>query len=131
MSRTPIDKASSFPGWVALASLATAVWLFFANAIPAQKEREELRDLANEVWRLRGETDGKIAEARLARGANSHQDLQALLVAIDRLGFTPAELCAAYPDRPLKALGNGGVVVEEPEPAADAPIPDAPRTKFQ
>lgn len=130
MSRTPTDHASSFPGWVALASLVAALWLFFANAIPAQKEREELRDLANEVWRLRGEADGKIAETRLARGPNAHQDLQALLVAIDRLGFTPAELCAAYPDRPLKPLGNGGVV-EDPEPTADAPPADTPRTKFQ
>ena len=130
MSRTPTDKASSFPGWVALVSLAVALWLFFANAVPAQREREELQGLAQEVWRLRDEADRKIAEARLARGPNAHQDLQALLVAIDRLGLTPAELCAAYPDRPVTPLAD----IPEASAATagdEPPPPEAARTKFQ
>jgi len=97
MSRTPTDQHSSFPRWVALSSLALVLWLFFANAVPAMQERSELRAHAVYLVGLREQFDAAITEARLGGGQNVQCDLQALLVAIDQQGFTPAELCAAYP----------------------------------
>lgn len=137
MSRTPSEKSpTSFPGWVALASLAVALWLFFANAVPASRERTDLRALAAQFETLRVEYDAAIAESRLARGANARQDLQGLLVAIDRLGFTPAELCAAYPERPPAPVAGDDLPepAQEAPPYADGPARTdtaAPRTKFQ
>jgi hypothetical protein len=100
MSRTDTEAGSRFPHWVALASLAFVLWLFFANTVPALRERQELRAHDQALVRLRADYDAAIAEARLGIGPNAHHDLQALLVAIDQCGFTPAELCAAYPQRP-------------------------------
>jgi hypothetical protein len=98
MSRTP-EAPSRFPWWVAAGSLAFALWLFFGNTVPAVRERQELHAHADELRELRDSYDRAIQEARLGVGPNAHYDLQALLVAIDRCGFTPHELCAAYPER--------------------------------
>jgi hypothetical protein len=125
MTRDPEDRSSKFPTWVALASLGLALWLFFANAVPAARERAELEALEADLVQLRARYDSAIHEARLARGAGARQDLQGLLVAIDRLGLTPAELCALHPEAP-----------RSPAPAATAPADtppadgDGPRTKF-
>ena len=89
-----------FPWWVAAGSLAFALWLFFGNTVPALHERQELRAHAQDLLELRETYDRAIQEARLGVGPNAHYDLQALLVAIDECGFTPLELCAAYPERP-------------------------------
>lgn len=121
MTREAKDSSSTFPYWVALSSLGVALWLFFANAAPAVRERAELEHLDGDLDQLRQSYDAAIHEARLSRGSATRQDLQALLVAIDRLGLTPAELCALHP-----------------EPAAGADATDAagpsaargPRTKF-
>lgn len=138
MSRPPTAKASSFPGWVALSSLALALWLFFANAAPADRERAELRALGQDLEQLREQFDTQITDARLARGPNAHQDLQALLVAIDRLGLTPAELCAAYPEKvhPTKAPvdeapGDHGAAPSGGPPPEAPRTPPTTRTKFQ
>lgn len=87
-----------FPHWVALASLTAALWLFFANAVPAARERAELETLGADLGQLRDQYDAAIHAARLGLGDASRQDLQALLVAIDEMGLTPAELCALHPD---------------------------------
>jgi hypothetical protein len=97
---------SSFPMWVAVASLGVALWLFFANAVPAVRERAELQALGDELLQMRHSYDEAIREARLGRGANARVDLQGLLVAIDRLGMTPAELCAAHPEEPAADSGQ-------------------------
>lgn len=113
MSRTA-DEPTTFPRWVALSSLAAVLWLFFANAVPAMRERSELQAHAAELFRLRDDYDVAITDARLGVGQRGHCDLQALLVAIDQHGFTPAELCAAYPAaRPDAARG------QTPAPARD------------
>jgi hypothetical protein len=116
MTREAKDSSSSFPYWVALSSLGVALWLFFANAVPAVQERAELEGLGNDLVQLRQSYDEAIHEARLGRGSATRQDLQALLVAIDRLGLTPAELCALHP--------------EQPAPDTQAPAGRGPRTKF-
>ncbi|MEO6595791.1 MAG: hypothetical protein ABIP94_13655 [Planctomycetota bacterium] len=97
MSRTVTETPSSFPRWVALSSLGIALWLFFANTVPAVRERSELQALGRDLVELRRQYDAAIAATRLGSGANAQYDLQGLLVAIDQQGFTPAELCAAYP----------------------------------
>jgi hypothetical protein len=113
MSRTH-DEPSTFPRWVALSSLAFVLWLFFANAVPAMRERSQLQAHAAELVDLRDRFDVAITEARLGVGQRVHQDLQALLVAIDQHGFTPAELCAAYP-----AARSDAARGETPAPARD------------
>jgi hypothetical protein len=93
------EVRTRFPHWVALGSLLFALWLFFANTVPALRERHELSAHEQALLRLRTQYDDAIAEARLGTGPNAHYDLQSLLVAIDQNGFTPAELVAAYPRR--------------------------------
>ena len=95
---TGLATESRFPHWVALGSLAFVLWLFFGNTVPALRERQELQQYADELVTLRATYDAAIQEARLGIGPSSHYDLQALLVAIDQHGFTPLELCAAYPE---------------------------------
>lgn len=112
MTREAPDSSSSFPRWVALVSLAVALWLFFANAVPAVRERAELQTLGRDLDQLRQDYDTAIRDVRLGGGAATERDLQGLLVAIDRMGLTPAELCALHPEAP---------------PATDE---DRPRTKF-
>jgi hypothetical protein len=133
MTRPAAATQSSFPNWVALASLGLALWLFFGNAVPAMRERTELKSLAEELASLRRQYDTWITEARLGRGANAQSDLQSLLLAIDQQGFTPAELCAAYPlqkDPPLlveRATDFApGEAPGEPddEPPASSPAPE-------
>ncbi len=105
MSRTHAEAPSRFPWWVAAGSLTFALWLFFGNTVPALRERQELRAHAAELAQLRASYDAAIQEARLGVGPNAHYDLQALLVAIDQRGFTPLELCAAYPERADRSPG--------------------------
>ncbi len=97
MSRSAPANSSSFPHWVALCSLGLVLWLFFGNTVPALHEREQLRTLQDELVDLRRRYDAAIIDARLGRGSTSDYDLQGLFVAIDQRGYTPAELCAAYP----------------------------------
>jgi len=116
---------SAFPRWVALASLGVALWLFFANAVPAVRERAELDALGADLGKLRQGYDAAITEARLGRGTNADVDLQSLLVAIDHMGMTPAELCAAHPEkRPDPERPPDGA------PDAGTTPEDAPRPKF-
>lgn len=98
MSRPVPANSSSFPHWVALGSLGLVLWLFFGNTVPAMHEREELRSLQDELLDLRRRYAAAIVEARLGQGGSTDYDLQGLFVAIDQRGYTPAELCAAYPD---------------------------------
>lgn len=98
MSRPATANSSSFPHWVALCSLGLVLWLFFGNTVPAMHEREELRLLQDELLDLRRRYETAIVAARLGQGGRTDHDLQGLLVAIDQRGYTPAELCAAYPD---------------------------------
>ncbi len=100
MSSPDAEARSHFPHWVALGSLAFVLWLFFANTVPALRERNELQAHEQSLRQLRADYDAAIEQARLGTGPDAHYDLQALLVAIDQCGFTPAELCAAYPQRP-------------------------------
>ena len=107
MSRTEAEAPSSFPHWVALGSLAFVLWLFFTNTVPALRERAELRDLQQELDRLRGTYDQAIVQARVGAGPTVDDDLQALLLAIDAQGMTPTELCLAYPEpKPRPAVAG-------------------------
>lgn len=98
MSRPAEAPPSSFPHWVALGSLGLVLWLFFANTVPALHERDALRGLQDELTELRKRYDTAILETRAGQGAANQCDLQSLFVAIDQRGYTPAELCAMFPD---------------------------------
>ena len=136
MSRTPADPNSSFPRWVALASLGVVLWLFFANAVPAVREQAELDALGQDLDRLRQQYEAAIAEVRLGSGANAKHDLQGLLVAIDRMDLTPAELCALHPQAQPPGTQNphpengpaGPTLADHPGTAAPA---TGTRTRFQ
>ena len=118
MSRTTAEAPSHFPHWVALGSLAFVLWLFFGNTVPALRERQELLAHAESLAALRADYDAAIQEARLGVGPNAHYDLQALLVAIDQRGYTPLELCAAYPENP----GKLGAIGPNDEPATPVDV---------
>jgi hypothetical protein len=97
------EARSSFPFWVALCSLATALVLFFFNTAPALEEQRQLREVAEEVSDLKRRYEDAIRDARFTVGSRLDYDLQSLLVAIDQHGYTPLELCMAYPERLVPA----------------------------
>lgn len=104
---------TSFPHWVTWLSLGGALLLFFGNTVPAMRERQGLQAAERELLDRRREYDQALTAAQLAlpgQPARAAVDLQALLVAIDRLGWTPEELLRHYP---------------EPAPRPDAPAADA------
>jgi len=97
--RTTKEKENTFPHWVALMSLGFALTLFFANTVPALRERDGLQEVEYELADLRERYEEAIRQTQLGVGQASEYDLQSLLVAIDQLGYTPLELCAAHPER--------------------------------
>lgn len=96
-------NSNSFPHWVALMSLGFALTLFFANTVPALQEQRGLDQVDAELADLVRRYEDAIREAQLGVGDASEYDLQSLLVAIDHLGYTPEELCRAYPRRSVEA----------------------------
>jgi hypothetical protein len=117
------EARSSFPFWVALCSLATALVLFFFNTAPALEEQRQLREVAEEVSDLKRRYEDAIRDARFTVGSRLDYDLQSLLVAIDQHGYTPLELCMAYPERLVPAPQPEDPTLEPgPLPEAD----DAP-----
>ena len=115
MRHRPPEAPSSFPHWVALGSLGVALVLFFGNTAPALREQQALHDVATDLQRLQRSYDDAIRQAALGLGPRANYDLQALLVAIDQQGYTPLELCAAYPR----------TVVASPTPEPDATAPES------
>ncbi len=95
--RTRAAADTSFPRWVAIASLALVLWLYFANTVPAAHERTELQGVLADLRGLRSQFDAAIAERRLGLGNDRSLDMQSLLIAIDQHNLTPAELWAAHP----------------------------------
>lgn len=89
---------SSFPQVVAWLGLALALLLFCGNTVPALREHKELRATAIDLRLLRQQYDAAIAHAASGTpGGGAQPDLQSVLVAIDRIGWTPAELLSCYP----------------------------------
>lgn len=113
------EGETRFPWVVAWIGLAVAIVLFFSNTVPAVRERAELRATAADLQNLRQQYDAAIAHATAALpGPKGEQDLQSILVAIDRIGWTPAELLRCYPEPPAVDRQSG-----EDEPAIDPPAP--------
>lgn len=95
------DPTARLPAYIALFSLLIALWIFTRNTVPALEERNELRHAEQHLLRELARTRERIAssEARLhAPGPHSPTDPQALMVAIDAMGLTPAELLMRYPE---------------------------------
>ena len=90
------DETLSFPMLVTFGALATALILLLTSTLPALRERQELDWVLTETTRLRRDFVDRLVELRRPAGG-SEDDLQALLVAIDGLGLTPAELIALHP----------------------------------
>lgn len=115
-----------FPRIVAWLALAAAVALFLRNTVPALRERAELRARADEFAELRAQYDAAIAHATAAMPGSPGQDLQAVLVAIDRIGWTPAELLHNYPELPASPgadAASGDDAGDEGEPGTASAIP--------
>ncbi len=110
----PSARASTFPFWVALASLVVAAWLYTSAAIPAVQERAHLRTLHADFTALRARYDTAITEVRLGRSPGANWDLQSLFVAIDQHGYTPAELAAAYPEGAVAGVRAPAAKPERP-----------------
>lgn len=97
MGQRRAEDSSKFPYGVALASLAIGLTLFFANTVPALREQHGLAEIEAELGDLRRQYEDAIQQTALSGGNRLDYDLQSLLVAIDQQGFTPLELCVAYP----------------------------------
>jgi len=110
------EGETRFPWLVAWLGLAVAVVLFFSNTVPAVRDRQELRATATDLKALLQKYEAAIAHATAALpGPQGEQDLQSVLVAIDRIGWTPAELLRCYPEMPPVQ-----VQAADPEPTAGA-----------
>lgn len=100
-SGVPAPAHSAFPHWVAWGSLALALALFFANTVPAVRDRAALQATEQQLQELRSRCDAELARALPGTpggtGAEG-EDLQELLLAIDRYGWTPDELLRAVPE---------------------------------
>ncbi|HLQ37254.1 MAG TPA: hypothetical protein VK348_05620 [Planctomycetota bacterium] len=94
------DSSSSFPQWVAWGSLALALVLFFGNTVPAVRERAALLKDEAELRDMRQQYEAALAAALPATPVpgNADFDLQTLLLAIDRIGWTPDELLRHFPE---------------------------------
>ncbi len=90
------DETLSFPMLVTFGALATALILLLTSTLPALRERQELDSVLTDKSRLRSDYVDRLVELRRPQGG-SVEDLQALLVTIDDLGLTPAELLALHP----------------------------------
>lgn len=115
---------SAFPHWVAWGSLAIALALFFANTVPAVRERASLQATEEQLKSLRNRTDKELARVLPSTPGGSGEqgeDLQELLLAIDRMGWTPDELLRAVPEPVAPKLD----AVDQPgEPAPAEPRRD-------
>ncbi len=100
------EQTLSFPMLVTFGAFAAALLLFLTNMAPALRERQLLERAELDQARLRHEYVHRLAELR-TRENSRDRDLQSLLVAIDSLGLTPAELLALHPedDRPAEMRG--------------------------
>lgn len=102
-AREPADTfpIRAFPYWVALGSLIFALGLFFANTVPALRDRQSLEQIESDLQAMRARLEGTIREDRLIGrpGDPGAFDMQAMLVSIDEQGYTPAELLQLHPAR--------------------------------
>ena len=95
------EETLPFPMLVTFGALATALLLFLTNTAPALQERQSLARVEDEMnHRLQDYLQKLIA---LRRQDHLDWDVQALLVSIDELGLTPAELLALHPEEDEKA----------------------------
>ncbi len=90
------DETPSFPMLVTFGALGMALILLLTSTLPALRERQDLDWVLTENSRLRRDYVDRLVELRRPQTGNT-QDQQALLVAIDGLGLTPAELLALHP----------------------------------
>ena len=90
------EETLPFPMLVTFGALAAALLLFLTNAAPALQERQRLEHVEREMNReLRNYVQALIGLRR--QYSRRDEDAQALLVSIDELGLTPAELLALHP----------------------------------
>jgi hypothetical protein len=98
LARASRESNSPFPQVVAWLGLVIALLLFCGNTVPALRDRAQLRAAATDLQMLRLQYDAAIAHALAGTpGAAGQLDLQSVLVAIDRIGWTPQELLSSYP----------------------------------
>lgn len=98
------EPALSFPMFVTFGALAAALMLFLTNTAPALHEQRQLERVEEEMTRQRQEYLHQLIDLRgrynsEVPGAPTI-DAQALLISIDELGLTPAELLALHPEEP-------------------------------
>ena len=107
------EQTLSFPMLVTFGALAVALLLFLTNTASAFHEGQELERVERGMLRLRAEYVQQLVSLR-RQYYSRDTDYQALLVSIDDLGLTPAELLALHPEDPLHAEEQGP---ERPEDA--------------
>ncbi len=91
------NSETPFPTIVAWFCLILSGLLFFRDTVPALRERHHLQATQQDLHRLRADFETALARERAATPEGATEfDLQSVLVAIDRIGWTPAELLSSY-----------------------------------
>lgn len=88
-----------FPLLLAILFLGGAALLFVTSTLPALRERDTLLDKRLELARIQERLESALAKWR-GREQAMDEDIETLLVEIDRLGLLPEELVADFAQKP-------------------------------
>ena len=96
------EEALPFPMLVTFGAFAAALLLFLTNTAPALQERQSLEHVEDEVNQQWRDCVEKLIDLR-RQDHDADWDVQALLVSIDAMGLTPAELLILHPEEDEEA----------------------------
>ncbi|MCC6671797.1 MAG: hypothetical protein IT458_12095 [Planctomycetes bacterium] len=97
-----IERPATLPMVAAMVCLGLGLVLFFEGTVPALRERDQHLATHGQLLRLRDAYDRAIRRAYEVEAALD-DDPETILVQIDRLGLTPAELLARTAERAKEA----------------------------
>ena len=99
--QSPPERGSVLPLLLAVIFLVAGAMLFLTSTVPALRERDILLDKHGELAGLQARLEKALASWR-GRERAMDEDIETLLVEIDKLGLLPEELVAG-----LHPAGSG------------------------
>jgi len=112
--RSPPQRGSVLPLLLAVIFLVAGAMLFLTSTVPALRERDILLDKHGELAGLQARLEKALASWR-GRERAMDEDIETLLVEIDKLGLLPEELVAGM-HSPGSGAGGGGSPPQLPAP---------------
>ena len=126
-ARTP-ERPPTFPLLLALLFILGTLATFFSSTVPTLRERDILRATHAQMQQLKGSLDTTLSAWR-GREAAMDQDVETLLVEIDRLGMTPDDLTARREPKASPEFGPKANPEVEPKASPESGPKAAPEVK--